>query len=161
MSVHMPRICVTGGVALVGRQVLGVEHLGDEAERRQRVPQIVHEHRDVVAALRLEHALQAEGLERGAHAREELARVDGLREVRVGALLQARLDRVRLAPRRRQHDDRRAAAAARAQALAAPRRRPCPGIDTSSRTSSGSRSSTLRSASSAARAPSARGGRPR
>ena len=109
----------------------------------ERVPEVVHEHRDVVAALRLEHALQPERLERRAHAGQELARVDGLREVRVGALLEPRLDRVRLAPRRREHDDRRArrrAARAGARSTSTPS---IPGIDTSSSTSSGSRSSTI------------------
>ena len=113
---HMLADLRHGRAPLVGRQVVGLEHLGDEAERRQRVPQVVDEHGDVVAPLRLEHALQPEGLERGAHAREELARVDGLRQVGVGALLETGLDGVRLAPRGGEHDHGRASAAPRAKA---------------------------------------------
>ena len=116
MSVHRPRICATPRVPLVGGHVVRVEHLGEKAERAQRVPQVVHEHRDVVAPLRLEQPPEPERLERGARPRQQLAGVDGLGEVGVGALVQPRLDRVRLAPRRREHDDGGPAAAPRAEA---------------------------------------------
>ena len=103
----MLRICVTAVWRSAAVEIFGLEDFGDEAERRERMPQVVDQHRDVVTALGIEHALQAEGLERGPDPGDELSRVDGLREVRVGAFLQARLDRVRLAARRGQHDDRR------------------------------------------------------
>jgi hypothetical protein len=79
------------------------------------VTQIVDEHGDVIAALRFEHSLETKRFEGGAGAREQLPRVDGLREVRVRPLAQARLDRVRFSPRRREHDDRGASGSPCAQ----------------------------------------------
>ena len=105
-----------GAFAFVGREILGVEDLGDEPERRERVPQVVDEHRDVIAPLTLERALQAMRLERAADAREELAALDGLGHVRVGAFAKPVLDRVGIAARGREHEDGGAAAATRAQA---------------------------------------------
>ena len=105
------------GAPLLEGHIVGVEELGDQAERAQRMPQIVDQHGHVVAALGLELAAQAERFERGSHPREQLARVDRLGQVRVGAAPQARLDGVRLALGRGQHDHRRTAAASLAQAL--------------------------------------------
>ena len=92
---------------LLGREVVVLEELGDEAERRQGVPQVMHEHCDVIAPLPFEQALQPERLESRPNACQELARVDGLGQVGVGSFLEPRFDRVGLPARRGQHDDGR------------------------------------------------------
>ncbi len=69
--------------------------------------QVVHQHGDVIPSLRLDNAPQPERLEGGTHPRQQLARIDGLRQVGVGSLLQPRLDGVRLPAGGCEHDDRR------------------------------------------------------
>ena len=73
------------------------------------------QHGDVVAPLRVEHSLEPEFLERCAHAGQKLPGIDRFREVRVRPFLETGLDRMRFAPRRREHDHRRTATAARTQ----------------------------------------------
>ena len=76
----VPMVKNIGSMALAGPplvkavtgQEIGEQELGDERDRAQRVPQVVHEHRDLIAPVRLEHAPQPVHLERAAHPRAEL-----------------------------------------------------------------------------------------
>ena len=122
--------------------------------------QVVDEHRDVIAPLRLEHSPQAGTTPapraRGRGARASRSASSGTRP------------RPSRSPDSIAYGSRRAAVSMmtagppprRARSLRRTSTPSIPGIDTSSRTSSGSRSSTIRSASSPG-APSARGGRRR
>ena len=105
MSAQSVRICCDGRVRSSADEVLGLEHLGEEPERAQRVPQIVHEHRDVIAPLRLEQCACSRNDSSAARTRARSSRESmGFVRYASAPFAQPRLDRVRLASRGRQHD---------------------------------------------------------
>ena len=121
------------------RSLVGDE-LAAQRDHRQRLLEIVHQHRGLIALERLDLAPGRGQLEQRPDARGQLVGAHRLPQILLGAELEARADRFRVEAQAGDQDDRQiGVAAAQARRVSKPSR---PGIDTSSSISDGTRRST-------------------